>query len=272
MAVALINKYFNDVVVNNITLSIEMYDEMEGMSADVLASLNDQTRLRRNWLLKTRNDVSRTDVLNLKLREFSTCVNGRMFVRSNHWTVDITCFDDFKHRCHSEYMSLADYVARDLTFSYCRGFFRALELLTMVNEPTAAVQYCIKVRLDKRTVGMYWHLPREFHWMHRHECARQDCACCTGYIDWSPVFAHTCDAWRSNPGTTAESFYTDLIRTHGVMTCDYGTHTFPREPVNPAPGKREREDDESGGARKVRMDEDGVVDMSSDSSDKEEDD
>lgn len=279
MAVALINKYYNDVVVNNITLSDEMYDDLGRIN--VLSTLNDQARLRLDWLLKTRNDVTRTEMLKVKLREFTTCDdNAPIFDRPNHWTVNITSFDDFKHRCHGMHGSLADYVIKDdigdLTSGYCRSFFRALELLTMVNEPTAAVQYCIKVRLDKRTVGMYWHLPREFHWMYRRECAKQDCACCTGYIDWSPVFAHTCDAWRSNPGTFATSFYTYLIRTHAVVSCDYGTRTFPSEPVNPAPGKRERDeddDDESGGARKVRMGEDGVVDLTtSDSSDNEEED
>jgi len=268
MAFALINKYYTDVVVNNITLSGEMYDEMGGMSADVLADLNDQTRLRRNWLLKTRNDETRTEVLNKKLREFTMCGNARRYERSNHVTMDITSFDNFKHCFHSAHTSLADYLAKDesgdLTFGYCATFYRALELLTMVNEPTDP-HYCIKVRLDKRTVGMYWRLPREFHWLHRPECAKRDCACCTGYIDWSPVFEHTCDAWRLNPGATAEHFYTDLVRTRGVLVCDYGTRSYPSEPV-----KRERDEDVDSDARKVRMCEDGAVDLTSDSSDNDD--
>lgn len=285
MASDLINKYYSDITVHNIELTSEMYEEIININEDrdTVSTLTDQTRLRLKWLIKTRDDANPHEDLNEVLREFSRCDNPRTVERRpSHWTVTITSFDDFASLCTTRYDSIRDYIDQyenlNVRNKFCDTFFDALSLLTAFNNPSDPRAYCIQLRFDKRTLGLYWQLPREFHWSKRAMCASSNCACCTGYIDWAPIYQRHCDAWNFTPGTVGREFYTDFVRTHDMESTHYGNHIFPREPA-PAPaepaasaGKRDRTDDatvDGEHAQKVRVQTKDVIDLTSESSDDE---
>lgn len=287
MASDLINKYYTDIAVNNITMTPEILDELININEDrdTLSTLNDQTRLRLKWLIKTRTGSDPHEDLNRDLREFTQCDNPRTVERRpNHWTVTITSFDDFKSCCTSRYDSIHDYIDQyesDRVHSkFCDTFFNALSLLTARNNPTDPRPFCITLRFDKRTLGLYWQPPRDFHWANRAFCATSNCACCTGFIGWSPIYQRHCDAWQYNRGTVAQDFFTDFLRTHDMSSTRHGNLIFPRvpapapaEPAEPAAtaGKRDRSDstdstDSTDNAQKVRVkSEDIFIDLTSES-------
>lgn len=260
MASDLINKYYNDVVVKNVSLTREMYDELENI-ADIDID-TDQANMRRKWLIKLHKERVTIGELTEQIGEFKECNNASNIERRpNHWTMTITSWNDFYTRCYTAHASSGEYTRKyedSLVSDYlCSAFVCALDLLTMINEPGTELQRCIKLRFDKRTFGLYWQLPPKFHWENRRGCVCQKCACCAGFFDWSPVFRSGCDAWESFQGTVAEEFSCDFFRTHIKTTTHYGSYIFPRVEEELA-GKHKRDDD-ADHAHKVQVNEDRVV-------------
>ena len=309
MASELINKYYNDIVVNKNEFTTEIHD---ALCAILDADIDElQAFVRRDFLLSTYHRLITFEDQTAHLGEFQTCepdARYRVVRDANSWTVTITSWDEFNTFClfvHPgtagyEYVwSAKDRPAVPANLELCYTFHNALRLITAVNG-TTETRYCINLRFDKRTLGLYWQIPPAFHWEHRKICNFARCACCTGHLEWTPIFANRHDGWHYYDsallGHVAREFFQDFIRTHDMITARYGSHIYPRvaapapepehaepaapapepehaEPAAPAPepehddepsaGKRAR-DDEPTGPHKVRVDENFVVDLTTD--------
>lgn len=278
MAAELINKYYNDIVINKTEYTNEMFNTLYDMDNNDIDT--NQAFVRRDFLLKLHKKYTTLDKHEANLREFETCEPGThgLVVRNpNHWTVQVTSWDDFHEHCYALFPTVLDYETAyedSRVYDYlCDTFERALRLITAANESTG-VNYCITLRFDKRTLGLYWQIPPKWHWSNRKACNYNKCTCCTGHLDWTPIFRVHHNAWENNPGSTAREFYQDFLHTHDITTARYGTHIYPRvaEPapaadVEPAPvhddetvtGKRTH-DDEPPESNKVRV----LVDLTDD--------